>query len=72
MGQPNLSAFNKWKKVWVAGFVGKQHWSIIREHNFLKQLQDGPLDWEMAVADYLESFEPWLPLQNFDNAEWMK
>jgi hypothetical protein len=23
MGQPNFSAFNKWKKVWVAGFLEK-------------------------------------------------
>ena len=28
-GQPNFSAFNKWKKVWVAGFLEKNHWSII-------------------------------------------
>jgi len=29
MGQPNFSAFNKWKKVWVAGFLEKKHRSII-------------------------------------------
>jgi len=29
MGQANYSAFNKWKKVWVAGFLEKKHWSII-------------------------------------------
>jgi hypothetical protein len=37
MGQPNLSAFNKWKKVWVAGFLEKKHRSIIPGQNRLKQ-----------------------------------
>jgi hypothetical protein len=30
MGQANYSASNKWKKVWVAGFLKKKHLSIIR------------------------------------------
>jgi len=30
MGQANYSAFHKWKTVWVAGFLEKKHWSIIR------------------------------------------
>jgi hypothetical protein len=72
MGQPNFSAFNKWKKVWVAGFLEKKHRSIIRGQNRLKQLQNGPLHWETAVADFLETFETWLPLENFDNAEWIR
>jgi hypothetical protein len=29
MGQPNFSAFNKWNKVWVAGFLKKKHQSIV-------------------------------------------
>ena len=29
MGQPNISAFNKWKKVWVAGYVENKGRSII-------------------------------------------
>jgi hypothetical protein len=45
MGQPNLSTFNKWKKVWVAGFQEKKLQSIIRRQNYLKQLQNGPLHW---------------------------
>jgi hypothetical protein len=69
MGQPNFSTFNKWKKVWVAGFVENQHRSILQEQNRLKQLSNGPLHWEMAVADCLETFEISLPLGNFDNAE---
>jgi hypothetical protein len=69
MGQPNFSAFNRWKKVWVAGLLKKKHWSIIPGQNRLKQLRDGPQRWEMAVADFLETFETWLPLKNFDNAE---
>jgi hypothetical protein len=36
MGQPKFSAFNKWKKVWVAGFLEKKHWSIIPGQNGLK------------------------------------
>jgi hypothetical protein len=26
----------------------------------------------MAVADFLETFETWLPLENFNNAEWIR
>jgi len=72
MGQANYSVFNEWKKVWVAGFLETKHWSIIRGKNQLKQLRDGPLHWETAVADYLETFESWLPLDNFDYAEWIR
>jgi len=69
MGQPNFSAFNQWKKVWVAGILEKKHRSIIRGQNHLKQLRNGPRHWETAVADFLETFETWLRLENFDNAE---
>jgi hypothetical protein len=69
MGQPNFSTFNKWKKEWVAGFLEKKHRSILQEQNCLKQLRNGPLHWEMAVADFSETFEIWLLLGNFDNAE---
>jgi len=70
--QANNSAFNKWKKVWVAGFLEKKHRSIIRGQNRLKQVRDGPLHWETAVADFLATFETWLPLVNIDNAEWIR
>jgi len=33
MRQANNSVFNKWKKVWVAGFLEKKHRSIIRGQN---------------------------------------
>jgi len=72
MVQPNFSTFNKWKKVWVAGFLEKKHWSIIWGQSRLKQLQDGPRHWETAVADFLETFDAWLPLGNFDNIEWIR
>ena len=72
MGQPNFSAFNKWKKVWVAGFLEKKHRSIIRQQNRLTQSRDGLLHWETAVADFLETFGTRLPLENFDNAEWIR
>ena len=68
MGQPNYSAFNKWMKVWVAGFLEKKHRSIIRGQNRLKQVRDGPLHWETAVADFLATFKNWLLLVNFDTA----
>ena len=38
MGQANYSAFNKWKKVWVVGFLEKKHRSIIQGQNHLNQL----------------------------------
>ena len=69
IGQANYSAFNRWKKVWVAGFLGRKHRSMIPGHNCLKQVQDGPLHWEMAVADLSQTLENWLPLNNFDHAE---
>jgi hypothetical protein len=56
----------------VAGFLEKKHRFIIPGQNRLKQLRTGPLHWEMAVADFLETFETWLPLENFDNAEWIR
>jgi len=68
MGQPNFSTFDKWKKIWVAGCLEKKDQSIMWGQNRLKQLGDGPLHWEIAVADCLETFEIWLPLENFDNA----
>jgi hypothetical protein len=64
MGQANYSAFNKWKKVWVAGFLELKHQSILQHLNGLKQLRDGLLLWEAGVADLLETFEIWLPLDN--------
>ena len=72
MGQTNYSAFNKWKKVWVAEFLEKKHRSLIRRQNQLKQVRDGPLHWESAVADFLVTFENGLPLVNFNNAEWIR
>jgi len=72
MGQANYSAFNKWKKVWEAGFLEKKHRSITLRQNRLKQLIDGPLLWEMAVADCLETYESCVPLDDFDNAKLVR
>jgi len=72
MGQPNISTFTKWKKVWEAGFLGKKHRSILWGQNCLKQLRDGTLRWETAFADFLNTFETWLCLENFDSAEWIQ
>ena len=72
MGQPNFSAFNKWKKVWVPGFLEKKHRSIIQGQNRLEHQRDGPHHWEMVVADVLETFKTWLQLDIFDNAEWIR
>jgi hypothetical protein len=72
MGQPNISTFNKWKNVWVPGFVGKKHRSVIQGQTHLKQLHDGPLQWEAVGANILDPFETWLPLDNVDTAEWIQ
>jgi len=45
MGQPEVSAFNKWKKVWVAGILKKEHRSITRGQNRFKEVQDVPMHW---------------------------
>jgi len=71
MGQPNFSAYNKWKKVWGAGFLGTMHRSMIPGQSHLKQQRDGPLHCDMTVADLLKTFEKWLPLESFNNAEWI-
>jgi len=68
-GQPNFCAFNKRKKGWVAGFLQKKYRSIFLGQNRLNQQQSGPLNWEMAGAEFVESFKTWLPLENFNNAE---
>jgi len=59
MGQGINTAFNKWKKVWVAGLLEEKHLSIVQGQTCLKQLRDGPLHWETAVADFVETFETW-------------
>jgi hypothetical protein len=56
MGQPNFSAFNKWKKVCMAGCLEKKDRSIIPEQNRSKQLRGGPLHWQMAVAGFFGDF----------------
>ena len=72
MGQPNFSLFNQWKKLWVAGFLEREHRPIIPGLNHLKQLRDGPLHWEAEIADFLETFETWLPLENFDHSQCIR
>jgi len=69
MGQPNFGTFNKWKKVWVPGILEMKYQSIVWGQSRLKQLRDGPLHWENAGADFLETFRTWLQLENFDSAE---
>jgi len=72
MGQANYSGFNMWNKLWVARFQQRKHRSIIQGRSRLKQVWDGPLDWETAVADVLATFKMWLLLVNFDNTEWTR
>jgi hypothetical protein len=69
MGQPNFIAFNKWKKVWVAGFLEKKHRSIVRGQNQYIQVRAGHLHREMAVEDFIATFETSLPLVILDNAD---
>ena len=72
MGLANFSEFNKWKKVSVAGFLEKKHRSIIRRQNHLKLVRDGPLHWEMVVADLMATFENWLQTVSFNHAELIR
>jgi len=67
----NYSPFNKRKKVWVARFLEEKNRSIILGQNWLKQLRYGPRHWQTAVADFLETFESWHLLDNFNNSEWI-
>jgi hypothetical protein len=67
--QANYSVFNKWKKVWVFRLLEKKHWSMIWGQNHLKPVRDGPMHLAIAVADCMETFEDWLPLDTFDNAQ---
>jgi len=72
MGQANYCVFKKWKKVWVAGFLEKQHHSIIRGQIQSKQLLAGLLHWEAVVGDCKDTFESWLPLDIIENSEWIR
>ena len=71
MRQPILSAFNKWKKLWVAGFLEKKHRSGIGGQNCFEQLRHGPMRWKTAVAQLFETFKTRLPLDTIDHAEWI-
>jgi hypothetical protein len=55
----------------VAGFFEKKHRSIIRRQNRLKQVSYAVPHWETADAEFLETFGNWLPVINFDTAEWI-
>jgi hypothetical protein len=37
IGKPNFSAFNNWKKVWVAEFLEKRYWSNMPGKTRVKQ-----------------------------------
>jgi len=52
IGQANHNAFNKWKKVWVAGILERKQRSIIRGHNRWKQDGDGPLHRDTASQSF--------------------
>jgi len=56
----------------MAGYQEKKHRFIIWGQNHLKQLLDGPLHWEMVVAEFFETFETWPSFQYFGNAEWIR
>jgi len=71
MEQPNYSAFNKGNKVWVARFIEKRHRSIILGQSHLKPLWDRPLNWELAVIDFMALCRIWLQLKDFNIAEWI-
>jgi len=66
--RPNFCTFNKWKRVWVAGFQENKHQPSIWGQNRSKHLRDGPLYWMTAVVIFLTTFEKWPPRENFVNA----
>lgn len=72
MRQANNGAFNKWKIVWVDWFLEEKNWPSIQGQNCWYQVRDGPLHWEMVVAELLKTFLNWLPLNDFDNAQWIR
>jgi len=49
MGQANYNAFNKWKTVWVAGFLQKKHSSIMWKQNCLKHFEIDPSTGRLAL-----------------------
>jgi hypothetical protein len=44
---------------------------MIRRQNRLKLLRDGPLHRDTVVADFVGTFETWLPFDNFDDSAWI-
>jgi len=70
MGHSNYSAFNKWKKLRVAGFLEKMDCGITRGHNNFYQLQDEPLHREIVVEDIVVIFENRLLLDPVHTAGW--
>ena len=71
MRQPILSAFNKWKKRWVAGYLEKKHLSGIGGQYCFEQLRHRRMCWKTAVAQLFETFETRLPLDTIDHDEWI-
>jgi hypothetical protein len=71
VGQPNFSPFDKWKRVLLAGFLKKNHSSIILGPHHSKQWVVVTLQSETAVADGLKSFKTWLPLESFNDTKWI-
>jgi len=67
MGESNFITFNRWKKVWVSGFLGKKHQSIIQGQNHLTQLWDRPLYRVTVVADMIMTFQSWLQVEYFNS-----
>jgi hypothetical protein len=65
MGQVDYIVFNRWKMEWVAGFLEKKHRPSIDGKKHLKQVWVGPLPCEMVIAEVFETFQNWLPLDNF-------
>jgi len=72
MGWPNCITFNSWKKEWVPRLLKKKHRSTIPAQNSLNYLPDGSLHRVTEVAGFLQTFNTWLPLEDFNNAEWIR
>jgi len=70
MGQLNFSTDNKWLRVWVAGYLEKYHWGIVRGQNCTIQHHDAPLVWELAVKENSVTSNDWLQFENFVTTVW--
>jgi len=70
-GSPTLVPWTSGRKYGWLGFSTRSISPSFRDRTVWNCCWAGPLHWVLAVWDVLETFEIWLPLEDFDNAEWI-